>query len=316
MPTLSIIIPVYKVEDFILECLESIINQWSTNRIEVICINDGTPDSSMEIVEKFVSGLPNIIKTNFLLINQLNQGLSGARNTGLDHAKGKYITFLDSDDRLCDGYIENILSKIDRFMPDLIDFNIIQSNDQVIKIKEKNTLDSVFKSNNWFACARVYSKVLVQNERFIDNVYYEDLAFVPMIYIKSNHTVYINKSLYWYRVNPEGITLNKSKESDVKTILSFKKIYNYYYDLYSFSKNKYIYQVLIHTYFLYCVNNCRRFNLAISLKEKNELNKIIDLNKVDFNNTSKKIVFFITFPVIYLFLYSLYCKIKKIKANS
>ena len=90
---LSIIIPVYKVEKYVRKTLESVFSEnFSDNEVEVIVVNDGTPDRSMDIVNEFVS------HKSLRIINQENQGLSGARNTGIKAAKGKYVWFVDSDD--------------------------------------------------------------------------------------------------------------------------------------------------------------------------------------------------------------------------
>lgn len=105
-PLVTIVIPVYKVEQFIERCLQSVANQTYTN-IECILVNDVTPDSSMEIAERFIQKNPEF---NFIVFNQpTNQGLSMARNAGMDLAKGKYIYFLDSDDEITDYAIEHLV---------------------------------------------------------------------------------------------------------------------------------------------------------------------------------------------------------------
>lgn len=105
-PLVSIVIPVYKVEKFIVRCLQSVVNQ-SYRNIECILVNDVTPDSSMEVAEDFIAKHPDF---NFKIINQpFNQGLSMARNAGMDLAKGKYIYFLDSDDEITDYAIDHLM---------------------------------------------------------------------------------------------------------------------------------------------------------------------------------------------------------------
>lgn len=87
----SIIVPVYNVEDYIEECIDSIVNQ-TLKEIEIIIVNDGTKDNSIKKIEKYLSD-PRVV-----LINKENGGLSSARNAGLKLAKGEYISFIDSDD--------------------------------------------------------------------------------------------------------------------------------------------------------------------------------------------------------------------------
>ena len=91
---LSVIIPVYNVEPYLEQCLDSVINQTYKN-LEIICINDGSSDNSLKILEKYQKK-----DSRIKLINQKNKGLSEARNAGLDVAKGEYIAFVDSDDYL------------------------------------------------------------------------------------------------------------------------------------------------------------------------------------------------------------------------
>jgi glycosyltransferase involved in cell wall biosynthesis len=91
-PKISLIIPVYNVEKYLAECLDSVINQ-TLREIEIICVNDGSTDSSSEILEQYANR-----DTRIKIINQVNSGLSVARNRGLDEAAGEYIQFVDSDD--------------------------------------------------------------------------------------------------------------------------------------------------------------------------------------------------------------------------
>ena len=94
MVLLSIVLPVYKVEDYIRACLESIFRQGlPDSEFEVILVNDGTPDKSIDVVSDFVD-----LHGNVTVINQENQGVSCARNTGLARAKGEYVYFMDPDD--------------------------------------------------------------------------------------------------------------------------------------------------------------------------------------------------------------------------
>src|SRR5574344_1706467 len=122
---LSIIIPVYKVEKYIRGTLDSIYNQnVNTNCFEVIVVNDGTPDSSMSIVDEF-----SVEQANLRIINQTNEGLSCARNVGLAIAKGDYIWFVDSDDQLSPNSIEQVLQNVTDAQTDIMGFDIIRVNE-------------------------------------------------------------------------------------------------------------------------------------------------------------------------------------------
>ncbi|GGG46197.1 glycosyltransferase family 2 protein [Epilithonimonas arachidiradicis] len=105
-PLVTIVIPVYNVEKFIERCLRSVVNQTYKN-IECILVNDVTPDASMEVAEAFIQKNPEF---NFIVFDQsTNQGLSMARNAGIDRAKGKYIYFLDSDDEITNYAIDHLV---------------------------------------------------------------------------------------------------------------------------------------------------------------------------------------------------------------
>ena len=93
MPKVSVIVPIYNVEKYLKKCLDSLVNQ-TLDDIEIILVNDGSKDNSKQIAEKFANDYPNKI----IYLEKENGGLSSARNYGLKHAKGDYISFVDSDD--------------------------------------------------------------------------------------------------------------------------------------------------------------------------------------------------------------------------
>ena len=104
---LSFIVPVYNVEKYLGECIESVVNQWEAS-CEMILVNDGSTDGSGALCDEYANRYEGV-----RVIHQENKGLSGARNTGLDAAKGQYIAFLDSDDRIAAGRIPHLLAWID-----------------------------------------------------------------------------------------------------------------------------------------------------------------------------------------------------------
>lgn len=102
---LSICIPAYNVEKTIIRLLKQIDNQRTSFKVEVLIVNDGSTDRTGHIVERFIDE-----KDNFHLYHQENAGLSAARNKAIDNSSGRYLTFIDSDDEICDGFIENLMS--------------------------------------------------------------------------------------------------------------------------------------------------------------------------------------------------------------
>lgn len=117
MKKLSIIIPVYNVEKFVAKCLNSILEQFDDNHVEIVIVNDGSTDNSNKIIQETIEG-----KKGITYVLQENQGLSVARNVGLKYSRGTYVWFIDSDDYLSEGAIGKVLSIIDNKDADVYAF--------------------------------------------------------------------------------------------------------------------------------------------------------------------------------------------------
>lgn len=260
---LSIIIPIFNTERYIEECLMSVLNQMDDS-IQIICVNDGTPDNAMSIVKRLAMHYRTSNQEQFKIIDQENKGLSNARNAGINLASGKYIGFLDSDDKLEPDYFISLLKVIDASNYDIVDFNLIKSDGNLIKTRDKS-FNSLFSLMNWYSPARIYKKTLFANRRFTPNLLYEDLDLTPILYIESKGSFHIDKALYWYRTNEEGITRSFSYENNVKTANSLESILNKYLNLFNENKNQYYAMVAVHSYYLLCISTCRRFGLKKAL---------------------------------------------------
>lgn len=318
MYKLSLIIPIYKVEKYIEECLLSILEQ-ITPEIQIICVNDGTLDESMSIAELLISEYNAAIQKQFLFINQKNQGLSVARNTGMKIAEGDYIGFVDSDDKIMPNYFNVLLEKINLNTYDIIDFNIVTSSGDRIHTREGdiNSLDSVFQSSAWYCPARIFKRDLIAEYRFFPNLYYEDLALTPSLYIDAKSTAHISQSLYWYRMNEEGITLSSSDHNNNRTVNSLSVIVDHYLNLYKENKIPYLAVITMQCHFLLCTNSCKRLGLSSSLsyikQYKNdfkEINAKYSLEVRYFSLLSSRVRVFHSHPKIYLLLYSIFCKVR------
>jgi glycosyltransferase involved in cell wall biosynthesis len=115
-PLFSIVVPVYNVERYLEECLDSVLAQ-TYEEIEIICVNDGSTDNSPDILKKYEAKDPRIV-----IVNKPNGGLSSARNAGLDIAKGRYVCFLDSDDYFAANACERLYTEVRTHQPDVIIF--------------------------------------------------------------------------------------------------------------------------------------------------------------------------------------------------
>ena len=136
---ISVIIPVYNVEKYIIECIESIINQ-TFKDIEIIVVNDGSKDNSIKIVEEYLSD------KRLKIINKENRGLSSARNKGMKIARGEYIYFIDSDDFINEDVLEVLYKNLESERFDIIFSNFSFYNDKTKKEK-KSKFNFPFKEN-------------------------------------------------------------------------------------------------------------------------------------------------------------------------
>ena len=142
MTILSIIIPVYKAEKWIATCLESVIGQIKDKEIvEVICVNDGSPDNSSSVVDQYKKKLPNL-----RLIEQDNKGVSAARNRGIQNARGKFLLFLDSDDVLFDGSVEKLIALCSEREDNIIILRMFQGGFEQYKWQDLFTSNSVYSA--------------------------------------------------------------------------------------------------------------------------------------------------------------------------
>lgn len=140
----SIIVPLYKSEKFLPTCLDSLINQKTSYRYEIILVNDGSTDGTQEVAVEYANKYPDKI----LIISQKNQGISAARNTGLENSNGKYIGFADHDDWVSENYIERLMTTAEKENADIVKYSFaLVKKGKIIqqKTKEKVTISGGMK---------------------------------------------------------------------------------------------------------------------------------------------------------------------------
>ena len=233
---ISVIVPVYKVENYIEECIMSIINQTYAN-FELILIDDGSPDKSGDICDYF-AGIDHRIK----VIHKENQGVSSARNDGIRIAKGKFICFIDSDDYVEDNYLQLLKSNILKGGMAVCDAR----SDRRLKIVEKcdvlNPKDaqvSVLSSNGigGLVGGKLYDAEIIRNNELefeTDLFICEDLLFIIkyLSYITSN-VVWNHSALYYYRPNQNGAVNkrftkhNDFSEKELTEIIALERCKSY-----------------------------------------------------------------------------------------
>ena len=222
MKEISIIIPIYNVEDYVAECLNSVISQtYDHSKIECIIVDDCTPDKSMDIVNDIIEeykGSMNIILSR----HETNKGLSVARNTGLDVSSGEYIFFLDSDDYLYDNAIETFM-KVHAEHPDaeIIIGNAFDEYHKynLFKLNRMECfvyMNYLFLGNSWVITAwnSLIKKELIDRTdvRFMSGIYFEDNLWNYNLLPNASKAIIIPEVTYFYRRNDGGIMLGARKE--------------------------------------------------------------------------------------------------------
>lgn len=236
-PLVSIIIPVYNVEAYLEECLDSVVNQTYKN-IEVIAVNDGSTDSSPEILNRYKEKYGNI-----KVINQRNSGPSGARNRGIAEATGKYIYFLDSDDYILPETVENIIGKMEKYELDLVRFGaqpfyedksvkIVRNHYDYSKVFQEEKIYNKYEflraSIKGFAASPwsyiVKAEVLEKhNLQFKPGLLHEDELFTLKLFL------YINRAMY----DPNLYYMRRYRSGSIMTSIKGKKDFDAYYEVLS-----------------------------------------------------------------------------------
>lgn len=231
---LSMIIPVYNTGKYLKECLDSCVKQdISSDEYEIICVNDGSTDNSLQIIEDYASRFSNI-----KLINQKNGGVSRARNTAIDCAEGDYVWFIDSDDIIKENCLGKLKSVINTEHCDLLLFRLFDFNEQLPEEQKKSFVAGNIKSNNpgqGIYC-RLFKRRTIQsnNLRYADGVAYaEDTLFIAqfMNAVEDSQVCNINDVLYACRANEKSATHRKDRDEKKLADHAFvaveiKKIYD------------------------------------------------------------------------------------------
>lgn len=227
MKQLSIIIPVYNVEKYISDCLESVFKQGlDENNFEVIIINDGTKDNSMEVIHELVPSHSNII-----IIEQENLGVSVARNKGMAIANGEYILMLDSDDILIDNSVKPLLEKALSTQVDMIVTDYLQMNDEEIAAVKghhpiqlgfcgkSTTGHELLSSESCRNCWRILYRrlfLVTNNIIFFPGIYSQDVPFTLECFLKANRCIRSSWKFVIYRHGHNSVsssfTIRRAKD--------------------------------------------------------------------------------------------------------
>ena len=220
MPKISVIVPVYNVEQYLSQCLDSIIKQ-TFKDIEIICINDGSTDNSGKILEEYAHK-DNRIK----ILNQKNQGLSVARNNGIAQSTGEYISFIDSDDFIHFEFLEILYQAIIQSNCNIAgcDFLKVYSNEIPVlkntKLKKyASALDVLLNKRNFIhfnVWNKLYKREIIKDIQFVENLYFEDWVFNLCVFAQNTSFTWINEKLYGYRISNNSIMRSQFDEKKLQ----------------------------------------------------------------------------------------------------
>lgn len=228
----SVILPVYNVEMFLSDCLDSIINQ-SLKDIEILAINDGSTDKSPEILEEYAKKDHRI-----KIISQENKGLSAARNVGLRQATGTYISLVDSDDWIEPCFLENLYKAIENEHADFAaggalfygktgDIETVYEHDEPFTTTDLNEKLNKFYVVVWNKLYR-RDKLLENNLFFREGVRFEDMYWTPQVMEKLEKGVFVPKTFYHYRYSLTSITKAPTDLKREQEVLAAQTYYNHF----------------------------------------------------------------------------------------
>ena len=236
MPEISVVVPVYNVEQYLELCIKSITAQTFSD-IEIIIVDDGSTDSSSSICDDFEKKDKRIS-----VIHQENSGLGGARNTGINAATCSYILFVDSDDTINKNLIEVTYQAALENHSDIVRFDILRVDDRgealgildsaLPKEKPLAFFDNLLLLTDVSACNKLFRRSLfIDNEIFFPkHLWYEDLRTIPKLYCHAKNIYYVDQPpLYYYLIREHSITSNRNPDRTVnERISAVNSVWEYY----------------------------------------------------------------------------------------
>lgn len=259
---ISVIVPVYNTSKYLSNCLDSLVNQ-TLSDIEIIIINDGSTDNSIDIINEYKNKYNNIV-----VIDKKNSGVSTARNSGIKIAKGKYIGFVDSDDYVDINMYEklynaSIIGDYDIVVCDLFTVNNNRKKRMTsglrVNLNNKNSVRENMNSINATLCNKIYKTNIIKNNLFTENMEYEDVEFLYKLLPKIGNIGIVNEPLYFYNKRDDSTTHTYS-EKWYKLLDNLDLIIKYYKDnnLYNEYKKELEYMYIKYTFgtFLKKISKC------------------------------------------------------------
>ena len=226
----SVIIPVYNVEKYLIKCIDSVLAQ-DYSEYEILLIDDGSTDKSGMICDEYANKYSNV-----KVFHQENKGLGGARNTGIDNATGEYIIFLDSDDYIEKFTLSTVMNKASADNADLVIYNMrtVTTDGVTIRESELNLPYGVFNISICkelifapiSACSKLYKKSLFTNNniRFPEEYWFEDIWIAYDIFLCAKRVVKCDDLLYNYVMRDNSIMNSDNIKRNLEIIKAFNKV--------------------------------------------------------------------------------------------
>lgn len=242
---ISVVIPVYNSELYIDECLQSILKQTIVENVELICVNDGSSDSSLDILNMYKTKFPNMI-----IIDQKNAGSAIARNNGLQIANGEYVYFVDNDDYLANDNCLNELYRIAKKASlDILNFNhLILKNNSLKKFSINRENNKIYTGKEYLSTSQKGNITNTPWDKLLKRSYLKEINFaytsgvisddaealLPLFY-DAKKVSFVDNFAYVYRIRPNSVMTGEKTE---KYIISTKKILETYTAYYKSEKDK------------------------------------------------------------------------------
>ena len=306
---ISVIIPIYNVEEYLDKCIKSIINQ-SYRNLEIILVNDGSTDNSLSICNRYKKNDNRII-----LINKKNGGLSSARNAGMEVATGQYISFIDGDDYIDLDMYESIYKIIELKKPDIVEVGVNYIyKDRVDYMKERELTVNNIKALEYFlnrneifkamACNKVYKKEVLKKIKFKEGYIHEDAFFTYKVFLNAKKISHLGLSKYNYVQQREGSIMNESfTKKRIVVLEAFEERSNIlkklgFHNLVNLSDREYL-ETLIELYYKFKDSNYNDYNLEKFFEIEIKKNYNLKMNKTISLNVKLKYILYFINPYLY-----------------
>ena len=286
MEKISVVVPVYKVRDYLRRCVDSILRQ-SFRNFELILVDDGSPDDCGKICDEYAQ-----VDNRVCVIHQENQGLSEARNTGIEWAinnsDSEWITFIDSDDWVHEDYLKILLETALKYDVDLSICNCVKTSEYSVEIEETEISVLTFSPEDFWcfrqyggAWAKLYKKKHFQEIRYPKGLLYEDIFVTYRLLFMQKKVVYTENPLYFYYLRDDSITKSAWNPRVMAQLKGMKEQMDFY------KKNGYTraYNVTIKNFLIDIKNQIEAAKLLRKeyLKEYVWLNALYKMNLIKYS---------------------------------